>query len=118
DAVPPNSNRHSPDFCGQCVSYVTTVCPELPVDTGRWIKGDKVKGNTNINPGTVIATFDEDGDYQGHAAIYVSQDPTHGIHVYDQWVTGAHPKSIGLRWIKWNGTGVSNHGESFCIVLG
>ena len=115
DNLPPVTDRHSPDFCGQCVSYATTVCPNLPVNTGEWVKGDPVRDNKNINLGQVIATFDLDGNYSGHTAIYVSQDKN-GIHVYDQWCTG-HGKSIGPRLIKWKGVGVSNHGESFCVVV-
>jgi hypothetical protein len=45
---------------------------------------------------TVIATFDRNGRYTGHAALYLGQDK-HGIRVIDQWniresgrVTGQH----------------------------
>jgi len=111
---PANSTRHNPDYCGQCVSYVTTVCPTIPVSTSEWKKGVIVKGNKSIAEGTAIATFNATGDYQGHAAIYVSQDD-HGIHVYDQWVTGAG-KAIGPRLIRWNGQGVSNNGAGFYVI--
>jgi len=114
NAHPPQEQRHNPDFCGQCVSYVTTVCPTIPVNTGLWRKGVPVKGNTGLAEGTAIATFDADGHYVGHAAIYVKQDET-GIHVYDQWITGAG-KAVGHRVIKWNGTGVSNCGNGFHVV--
>ena len=43
-----------------------------------------VQGNTNIRPGTAIATFDKDGHYNGHAAIYLGQDAD-GIQAIDQW---------------------------------
>ncbi len=74
-----------PDFCGQCVSYVKQVCPELPATTS-WRKGAPVKDNKGIKEGTVIATF-SGVNYEGHAAIYVSQDGA-GITVYDQWCRG------------------------------
>jgi len=113
-SMPPESNRHSPDFCGQCVSYVTTVCENLPVDTSKWKKGARVRGNNTIAIGTAIATFNNSGQYHGHAAIYVSQDDK-GIDVFDQWVTGAG-KAIGARKIKWGGAGVSNNGDGFYVV--
>ncbi|MBB6252625.1 BPSL0067 family protein [Nitrospirillum iridis] len=115
DTEPPEGTRHNPDFCGQCVSYVTRVCPSLPVGTAAWRKGAAVKDNATIVPGTVIATFDAHDRYYGHAAIYERQD-AHGIHVYDQWVTGTAPKAIGPRLIRWNGGGVSNRGEGFFVV--
>lgn len=43
-----------------------------------------VQGNFNLVPGTAIATFDANGHYNGHAAIYLGQDAT-GIKVVDQW---------------------------------
>lgn len=112
--IPPEAQRKGPDFCGQCVSYVTTVCKMLPVNTGAWKKGSPVKGNAAIAKGTAIATFDTDGKYKGHAAIYAKQDDT-GIHVIDQWVTGAG-KPIGPRVIKWEGTGVANKGSGYYVI--
>ena len=111
---PADAQRHNPDFCGQCVSYVATVCPTIPVNTGMWKKGTLVKGDATIAEGTAIATFDDSDHYLGHAAIYVKQDAV-GIHVYDQWITGAG-KAVGPRVIKWNGTGVSNRGDGFYVV--
>lgn len=113
-AHPPEEQRHDPDYCGQCVSYVTTVCPTLPVNTGQWKKGVPVKGLKTIAEGTAIATFNASGTYVGHAAIYVSQDEA-GIQVFDQWITGSG-KAVGLRTIKWDGTGVSNNGNGFHVV--
>lgn len=111
---PSADTRGNPNYCGQCVSYVTTVCPSLPVGTVTWRKGAQVRGNKALADGTVIATFDAMGRYHGHAAIYVRQDQV-GIHVYDQWITGAG-KSIGPRLIKWNGNGISNNGSGFHVV--
>lgn len=67
-----------------------------------------------IAEGTAIATFNQAGVYQGHAAIYVKQDDI-GIHVYDQWITGAG-KPIGPRVIRWNGSGVSNNGAGYYVI--
>jgi hypothetical protein len=71
---------------------VKKVCPTLP-ETSLWKKGLPVKDNKKISVGTVIATFNTAGKYEGHAAIYVSQDPT-GISVYDQYVTPPSPKAV------------------------
>lgn len=72
-----------------------------------------MKGNASVAEGTAIATFVKDG-YSGHAAIYESQDDK-GIHVYDQWITGAG-KAIGPRLIKWDGTGVANNGAGYYVI--
>lgn len=111
----PTDKAAGPNYCGQCVSYVKTVCPTLPA-TGSWVKGDAVKDNKDILPGTVIATFDDKGKYLGHAAIYVSQNEEVGISVYDQWVTPPSPKAIGPRTIKWNGAGTVNNGNCYFVV--
>jgi hypothetical protein len=111
---PVDSTRRHPDYCGQCVSYVTTVCPTIPVGTSNWKKGAKVKGNTTIVEGTAIATFNETGQYYGHAAIYVSQDEK-GITVYDQWITGTG-KAIGQRVLRWGAAGIANNGEGFYVI--
>lgn len=102
------------DLCGQCVSYVKTVCRSLPA-TELWRKGAPVKNNIAIVAGTVIATFNASNKYEGHAAIYVSQS-SDGINVYDQYITSMHPKAVGPRLLKWGAQGNSNNGENFCIV--
>lgn len=114
NSLPATSTRSTPDYCGQCVSYVTTVCPTIPVNTSKWTKGVAVKGNTTILAGTAIATFNTTGNYHGHAAIYDGQDDK-GIQVYDQWVTGTG-KALGKRTLKWGANGVSNNGDGFYVV--
>lgn len=115
-AHPAPAQRGTPDFCGQCVSYVTTVCPTLSVRTADWVRGAPVKGNKAIAEGTAIATFDEHGRYKGHAAIYVSQDEEK-MTVFDQWITGA-AKPVGSREIGWYGTKVSNYGAGYYVIEG
>jgi hypothetical protein len=112
-AAAPTANASHPDYCGQCVSYVRTVCPTMPA-TGSWSKGAQVRITAGITPGTAIATFNASGQYEGHAAIFVRQDEN-GIHVYDQWVTGA-PKAVGPRVLRWGANGNSNNGDNFYIV--
>jgi hypothetical protein len=102
------------DLCGQCVSYVKKVCPTLPA-TQLWKKGPLVKDAKHVLPGTIIATFNRSGRYEGHAAVFEGKD-TGGITVYDQWISGGAPKAVGKRLIRWGGHGVSNDGNGFCIV--
>jgi hypothetical protein len=87
------------NYTGECVSLVKRMCPSLPL-TSQWRKGNPVKGNKSIVPGTAIASFDPKTGKYWHAAIYVSQD-TGGIWVWDQFNTGsfAHPPKLNqLRW--------------------
>ena len=108
------TNTHSPDFCGQCVSFVTTVCTSIPVSTAAWKKGAQVKGLASIAKGTAIATFNENGKYSGHAAIYDGQTAT-GIQVVDQWVTGSG-SPIHSRTLRFGAKGNSNNGDNFYVV--
>lgn len=114
DTPPTGSDTKGIDLCGQCVSYVKKVCPALPA-TSKWTKGLAVKGNINIVSGTVIATFNAAGSYEGHAAIYVSQNDI-GIVVYDQYATPPNPKAVGERVLRWGASGNSNNGNNFFIV--
>jgi hypothetical protein len=100
-------------YYGQCVSYVKFVTPSLP-QTSLWKKGKQVKTQSDIKAGTVIATFDSDGKYSGHAAIYESQSAL-GINVIDQWIT--QPSSpIHRRLIRFGGAGTVNDGNNYFIV--
>jgi hypothetical protein len=86
--------------------------------TTAWTKGKPVKGNQDILPGTAIATFNELGKYNGHAAIYVSQNVQEGggIAVYDQWVAVPGPKAVGPRTLRWGAIGRVNNGDNFYVV--
>jgi hypothetical protein len=53
-------------------SYVKAVVPSLPA-TSQWRKGILVKESLDITKGTVIATFNANSQYHGHAAIYEKQ---------------------------------------------
>jgi hypothetical protein len=112
--VPIGDTTKGTDLCGQCVSYVKKVCPTLP-QTSKWKKGTPTKGNKTIQAGTVIATFNTSGKYEGHAAIYVSQDEK-GILVYDQYVTPPSLKAVGPRTLRFGASGNSNNGNNFYVV--
>jgi hypothetical protein len=112
--APTEAQSKGPDLCGQCVSYVKKVCPTLPT-TAHWKRGAQVKGAKNIMAGTVIATFNAANTYEGHAAIYVSQN-NDGINVYDQYRTPPSPKPVGPRLLRWGAHGNSNNGDRFYVV--
>jgi hypothetical protein len=114
ESAPSGNQTKGVDLCGQCVSYVKTVCPSLPA-TSYWKRGAAVKENKALLPGTVIATFNSSGKYEGHAAIYVNQTSA-GINVYDQWVTPPNPKAVGPRLLRWGARGNSNNGDNFYVV--
>lgn len=66
----------------ECVE-VAKQCLAAP-PTRTWVAGESVVGSDRIEKGTLIATF-VDGKYQGHAAIYLSQDSNGNMQVLDQW---------------------------------
>jgi hypothetical protein len=101
----------------ECVALVqkTTGIP----NTATWAQGKKVMDCLpgEIQTGTVIATFDENGKYpltERHAALYENHDAT-GINVIDQWNKQAMAKRRKIR-LK-NGTARSvNDATWFYIV--
>jgi len=103
---------------GQCVALVQASDPSVGL-TATWTQGAAVQGNTSLQPGTAIATFNANGQYanatdgSSHAAIYLGQN-AQGIQVEDQWSN--QPASI--RTIPWNNpTGTAaNTGSSFYVV--
>ena len=92
----------------ECVALVKQACGAP--QTLLWKKGIQVKGNS-ISRGTAIATFNSSNKYEGHAAIYLSQNTT-GISVIDQW--NGHPSS--KRTLRWGGNGRSNDGNQFHVI--
>ena len=83
----------------ECVALVQKTAG-VP-NTATWIQGKKVLdcATGEIQTGTVIATFDENGKYpatERHAAIYESHDSS-GINVVDQWNKQAMAKRRKIR---------------------
>lgn len=117
-AVKPTSYLGQVVGSGQCVAYVQKCSTLGP--TGSWLQGALVKGNKEIQPNTVIATF-VDGKYasktdgSSHAAVYLSQDAT-GIWVYDQW----KGQKVHKRCIRFNGAArkatAVNDGDRYYVV--
>jgi hypothetical protein len=71
----------------------------------------------------VIATFRENGRYEGHAAIYLGQDE-HGIQVIDQWnerapdgrIIGQQPPHERTLYLNDPHHGGVNRGELYYVV--
>lgn len=103
---------------GQCVALVQAASPGLG-HTRNWTCGEPVRGNTDLRPGTAIATFNAADRYanatdgSSHAAIYLGQNER-GIQVMDQWAGS----TAAVRTIPWtNPSGVpANTGTAFHVV--
>lgn len=83
----------------ECVALVQKTAG-VP-NTATWKQGKKVLDCLagEIQTGTVISTFDENGKYpltERHAAIYESHDSS-GIKVVDQWNNQAMAKRRRIR---------------------
>ena len=96
---------------GQCVALVQAANPGIG-PTRNWKCGSPVRGNTDLRPGTAIATF-HGADRSSHAAIYLGQNER-GIQVLDQWAGSA----AAVRTIPWNNPGgvAANTGTAFHVV--
>ena len=113
----PSSNSAS-SYVGQIVGAGRGVefcqaAAQLPL-TRQWRRGDPVKGNPSVKPGTAIATFDADGTYQderSHCGIYESQNEL-GIVLLDQWFGHAvHQRLVGF-----GGTSAANNGDEYYVI--
>jgi len=85
---------------GQCVAYVKCRCTKngkYPPSTRDWRPGQSLKTvngkcNRNIAPNTAIATFDSNGRYNAHAAVFIRCQDDYTVQVYDQWCA----RSVGF----------------------
>ncbi len=114
-AKPQYGNRNVLDKVygdGECVALVRewTGAPE----TAKWKKGAQVKGNTNLRIGTAIATFNKEGKYEGHAAMYQGQNDK-AITVIDQW-KGRKANYRDIRFQGGKATKVSNDGDAYYVI--
>ena len=105
---------------GQCVALVQASDRSVGL-TATWTQGAAVQGNTSLQPGTAIATFNANGQYanatdgSSHAAIYLGQN-AQGIQVEDQWVgQPAHIHTISWTNLG-NSTAAANNGSQYYVV--
>jgi len=107
--------RQSPGS-GQCVVLVQAADPAVGL-TRTWVQGQQVQGNAALVPGTIIATFNSQGQYanatdgSSHAAIYLGQN-AQGIQVLDQWAGSP----AAYRTIRWSGVTSANSESTFHVV--
>lgn len=106
-----------PDFVRAC-DFAQEGYPAAGRPTpNKWRQGPKVAGNSMLEEGSAIATFDASGHFAGHTGIYLGQD-TEGIFICDQWGGHADPHLPNTRRIyfgrPWN-TQV-NQGEAYHVV--
>ena len=103
---------------GECVALVQTADSGVGL-TRTWAQGSQVQGNTELRPGTTIATFNGEGRYanlrdgSSHTAIYLGQN-AEGIQVLDQWA-GSPAAYRTIRWSSATGM-ASNTGSKFYVV--
>lgn len=95
-------------YYGECVSFAKALS-KSDVVTGDWEKGSKVMSYNLIQPGTVIATFNSNGDYSpGHTAIFrgytYSNGQRSGILVWDQNYLPSHYGVVARHSIGSKGT--------------
>ena len=101
---------------GQCVRFTQLKATGGMPHTSQWKMGAKVRGNTGIAAGTVIASGWINGKYTSmprgnHAAVYEGQN-AQGIQVIDQW----KGQRVHRRTLRWGGGSASNNGDAFYIV--
>ena len=120
-AAPPRSWVGKSVGDGQCVAYARASAYAPAAST--WKQGLQVKGQIDLQVGTVITTFDSNGQYgnrkdgTSHAAIYLRQDET-GNYVLDQWITQGKPQPVHERRIRFNNAKAKriNNGDEYDVV--
>ncbi|HEY2235557.1 MAG TPA: BPSL0067 family protein [Candidatus Angelobacter sp.] len=86
---------HKPLGSGECAALPIALNRSIPHEVAHWQRGAQVVGNVALAPGTVIAIFNKNLDYQGshfatvrsfgiaHVALYIAQT-ANGIEVVHQ----------------------------------
>jgi hypothetical protein len=92
---------HGAKGSGECAALPIALNSSIPKHVAHWKRGALVKNNFGLTPGTVIAVFNSNSDYQGsqfaatkdpvtkqsfgvaHTALYVTQT-SEGIEVVHQ----------------------------------
>jgi hypothetical protein len=101
----PNHKPSNSDVIGdgECVSACKRFAGLEGTSTDQWRAGPVVANNSDIKPGTAIATFDSKGRYPGpnvsdkNSGIYLGKGTNGSIWILDQWParpsrnTPAHP---------------------------
>lgn len=99
----------------QCVGFAkfaSTISATRTGDARYWTQGERVTKNNLPPQGTVIATFDEDGEYVGHIGIFVSGNDDR-IYMLDQNAEGEG--TISYHAITFDGSG-KNDADNYYVV--
>lgn len=116
-AVSVDDNQCTGWYYGQCVSLVKALSKN-DVTTSNWQKGNSVMATNSVVPGTVIATFDSNGNYYGHVAVFrgyidSSSGGRVGIMVYDQ--NYVSPLVVGKHDLMASGSGVNDADKYYAV---
>ncbi len=103
---------------GHCVAFVRAAANVPP--TAQWIEGVPVWQMSDVQRGTAIATFNDQGRYanaidgSSHAAILVEVDECGGISVLDQWKL--HPVARRIVRSRGGKGSPADDADRYCII--
>jgi parallel beta-helix repeat protein len=112
-------------YPSQCVDFVRVLSNTIYIKTKDWRQGPNVMTATDIEPGTVVATF-KDGKYPadgtGHVAVFAgftySDGRKTGFKVFDQnWTTDGGLGVVGKHFVYTIGSGVSDADNYYIVTL-
>jgi len=112
-------------YPSQCVDFVRVLSNTRQIQTKYWKQGPNVMTSTDIEPGTVIATF-VNGRYPseggGHVAVFAgfeySDGKRIGFRVFDQnWRNDSGLGVVGKHFIYTWGSGVSDADNYYIVTL-
>ncbi len=106
---------------GSCALLTEALAPGVGT-TNTWVAGDAVQGNTTLQPGTAIATFQgpngsyNTADLSQHTGIYEGQDAG-GMYILEQYQGLSAPQ---VRYIPWTGNSASstavNQAQNYYVI--
>jgi parallel beta-helix repeat protein len=112
-------------YPSQCVDFVRVLSNTIYIKTKDWRQGPNVMTATDIEPGTVVATF-KGGKYPadgtGHVAVFAgftySDGRKTGFKVFDQnWRTDGGLGVVGKHFIYTIGSGVADADNYYIVTL-
>lgn len=122
-----NASKYAGQYWGknqECASLTKAFAPGVgPAST--WKPGAQVQGNTDMKPGTPIATFNFNGNYGpsnspggasgvSHTGIYLGQNST-GVQILHQWNGSGGAKVTTIPWNSWNGNSMEGGSKYYAI---
>ncbi len=121
-----NKQEEGVGYYWQCVCFVKALC-QLTVGTKTWGKWEQISKSTQVERGTLIATFFwSNSTYSWHTGIYLWNytnpiTKESGIYILDQnWLenSSANDGTVGIHKIAFNKkTNILNAGNYFVVSL-